>query len=56
MHMPPVLELRDITKAFPGVLAIGAIDLARIRQSRTCQAGAAGRGYRTSGAAAAHRR
>jgi hypothetical protein len=30
MHMPPVLELRDITKAFPGVLANDAIDLARI--------------------------
>jgi len=28
--MPPVLELRDITKAFPGVLANDAIDLARI--------------------------
>ena len=28
--MPPVLELRDITKASPGVLANNAIDLARI--------------------------
>ncbi len=28
--MPPVLGLRDITKAFPGVLANDAIDLARI--------------------------
>ena len=30
MHMPPVLELRDITTAFPCVLANDAIDLARI--------------------------
>ena len=30
MHMPPVLELRDITQAFLGVLANDAIDLARI--------------------------
>ena len=30
MHMPPVLELRDITMAFLGVLANNALDRARI--------------------------